>query len=462
MFRSVRIREVILILLFIQFAYAQSETEGMLTLKDCINMALSNNSTLKMNMYSDQSAKMDVLNSYSGILPSVSLSAGRSKVETGPSEYLSNEPVGIDADGNVIYELRTRKIEKSTRKSITAGVSVDQTIFDGGIWWNQIRKANADKKAAAFNLASQRDNVILQVEQAYYGLLKQIKLLDVYKLAVERSQAQQDRAQKMYDLGATAKLDVYRARVNLGTDRINYLNQKNSVSQSKRDLNLLLGRDPFAPLTIDIEIHLEKNPPDFQELLKTAFVNQPMLKKNEMDIKSRGLSVSMAKGMNFPRISAYMNYNRFHEDAVRVFSNYDQNYQTQYGIQLSFNLFKGFSDYANIQKAEIGRRSAMETQEEYKRKLKSTIHQYYDNYKSTLEKIDIFKDNLVAAKEEYRLADERYRVGAGTALDVREAQVDLTRAEEQYIASQFDARITLASLNNQLGLSYKNFSAQQK
>jgi len=244
MFRSVRIREVILILLFIQFAYAQSETEGMLTLKDCINMALSNNSTLKMNMYSDQSAKMDVLNSYSGILPSVSLSAGRSKVETGPSEYLSNEPVGIDADGNVIYELRTRKIEKSTRKSITAGVSVDQTIFDGGIWWNQIRKANADKKAAAFNLASQRDNVILQVEQAYYGLLKQIKLLDVYKLAVERSQAQQDRAQKMYDLGATAKLDVYRARVNLGTDRINYLNQKNSVSQSKRDLNLLLGRDP--------------------------------------------------------------------------------------------------------------------------------------------------------------------------------------------------------------------------
>jgi len=187
-----------------------------------------------------------------------------------------------------------------------------------------------------------------------------------------------------------------------------------------------------------------------------------VIQKNEMDIKSRGLSVSMAKGMNFPRISAYMNYNRFHEDAVRVFSNYDQNYQTQYGIQLSFNLFKGFSDYANIQKAEIGRRSAMETQEEYKRKLKSTIHQYYDNYKSTLEKIDIFKDNLVAAKEEYRLADERYRVGAGTALDVREAQVDLTRAEEQYIASQFDARITLASLNNQLGLSYKNFSAQQK
>lgn len=462
MFGVVRILKVILILLLVQFVHAQSESEEMLTLRDCINIALKSNSTLKMNMYNDQSAKMDVLSSYSGVLPSVSVSAGRSEVETGSSEYLSNEPVGIDPDGNVIYELRTRKIEKSTRKSITAGLNVDQTIFDGGIWWNQIRKAKADKKAAGFNLVSQRDNIILQVEQGYYDLLKQIKLLEVYDLAVKRSREQQDRSQKMYELGAIAKLDVYRARVNLGNDRINHLNQKNFVSRSKRNLNLLLGRDPFSTLNINIKLELEKNPPDFEELLKTAFANQPMLKKNELDVKSRGLSVALAKGMNFPRISAYVNYNRFNEDAARVFSNYDQNYQTQYGVQLSFNLFRGFSDFANIQKAEISRRSAQETFEEYKRNLKSTIHQYYDDYKSTIEKIEIHRDNREAAQEEYRLSNERYRVGVGTALDIRESQVDLTRAEEQFIASQFDAQIIMAALNKELGLSYKKFMAGEK
>ena len=457
-----RILKVFTLLLFVQFLHAQSASEEMLTLRDCINIALKNNSTLKLNRYNDQSAKMDVVSSYSGVLPSISVSAGRSEVETGPSEYLSNEPVGIDADGNVIYELRTRKTEKSTRKSITAGVSVDQTLFDGGIWWNQIRKAHVDKKAAGFNLASQRDNTILLVEQGYYDLLKQIKLLEVYDLAVKRSREQLDRAQKMYELGATAKLDVYRARVNLGTDRINYLNQKNLMAKSKRNMNLLLGRDPFTPLTIDIKIKLDKDLPDFETLLKTAFANQPLLKKNEMDLKSRGLSLAMAKGMNYPRLSAYVNYNRFHEDAARVFSNYDQNYQTQYGVQLRFNLFRGFSDYASVQKAEISRRSAQESFEEYKRNLKSTVHQYYDDYKSIIEQIEIFKDNIEAAQEEYRLSNERYQVGAGTALEVRESQVDLTRAEEQYIASQFNARVILAALNKELGLSYKKFTAVDK
>jgi len=122
---------------------------------------------------------------------------------------------------------------------------------------------------------------------------------------------------------------------------------------------------------------------------------------------------------------------------------------------LSFNIFNGFSDYANVQKAEISRKAAMETFEEYKRTLKATVHQYYADYLSTLDIIKINKENLEAAKEEMRLEEERYMVGAGTALEVREAQVNLTRAEETLIAAQFTASLILAQLDNQLGLTYQ-------
>jgi len=54
-----------------------------------------------------------------------------------------------------------------------------------------------------------------------------------------------------------------------------------------------------------------------------------------------------------------------------------------------------------------------------------------------------------------RLEEERYLVGAGTSLEVREAQVNLTRAEETLIAAQFTARLILAQLDKQLGLTYK-------
>ena len=443
-------------------AVAQND-DAFLTLEDCIHIALENNSDLKTTLYSDQAAKWDEVGSLKGILPSISVSAGRGEVETGASEYLSNEPVGIDPEtGNVIYEQRTRTIAKSIRKSTSASVDVSQTIFDGGIWWNQIRKAQVDKKVSDYTLASQRDYTILQVQQAYFDLIKQIKILEVDSLAVDRSKAQLDRTQKMYELGATAQVDVFRAKVNLGNDRIQYLKQKNVVAQSRKNLNLVMGRDPFEPLQVEVEIPAVGTLPDVDELIETALKKQPLIYKNQEELKSRKLSVALAKGINYPRISAYINYNRFHETPIKVFSDFDQNYQTQYGVRMSFNLFNGFSDYVNIQKAEIGVRSAAEQYEAYKRNLKSTIHQYYADYLSYLDIIEINRLNLEAAREEYRLAKERYQVGAGTSLEVRESQVNLTKAEETLIVAQFNARFVLAQLDYNLGLSYAKYAGESE
>ncbi len=310
----------VLLVVSVTKTYAQETTETVYTLQECINTALKNNSTLRNAGFSYESAEMDVLSSYKGILPSLSVSAGRGEYETGPAEYLSNEPVGLDEDGNVIYELRTRKTDLTTRKSTTAGVNLNQTIFDGGIWWNQIRKARVDRETSKYSFESQRNNTILQVQSSYFDLIKQIKMLEVYDLAVQRSKAQLDRTSKMFELGAVAKVDMFRAKVNLGNDRINFLQQKNTVEQSRKNLNLTMGRDPFTPLNVKVEMQHEETLPNIEEMVQTAYENQPLIKKDELDIRSSELAESLAKGLNFPRLSAYVNYNRFHENAVKVFS----------------------------------------------------------------------------------------------------------------------------------------------
>ena len=259
----------------------------------------------------------------------------------------------------------------------------------------------------------------------------------------------------MYALGATAHLDVYRARVNLGNDRIQMMSQKIQAEESRKKLNLVMGRDPLTPLEIQPIHEVNIKLPELDELVQTAIQNQPLLKKYEEDIFASDLSVTMAKGINYPRISAYLNYDRFHQDMVKVFSDFDKNYQTRYGINISINLFNGFKDYVNIQKAQINKRIAQENFEEYKRTLKATLHQYYANYLSTLEIIKINKINLEAAREEVRLAEERFQIGAGTSLDVREAQVNLTNAEQTLIAAQYNAMLLLAQIDAQLGIAYE-------
>ncbi len=454
MLRAVLFAFVALSIGLVGSVHAQDSTLAPLTLEQCIQQALRNNYKIRSSYYMKKSSDYDVLKSYRGILPTINVSAGQGKVENGPSEYLSNEPVGIDNEGNVIYQQRTRKLPRTTRSSSSASLSVSQTIFDGGIWWNQIRKSKADNQASKYQYESDRNSIILQVQQAYFDLIKQEKLLEVYELAIQRSKAQLDRAQSMYNLGATARIDVFRAKVNLGNDRINYLNQKNIVAEARKKLNILMGRDPLTPISVKTEVNINRNLPALDEIITTAMQHQPLLKKELMDLKARSLSVSMAKGLNFPRISVYLNYDRFHENTIKVFSDYDQNYQLRYGLNVSFNLFNGFSDYADIQKAELGRKMAREALEDYKRTLKSQIHKAYMSYKSTLEMIKINKENLDAAKEELRLAEERYQIGAGTALDVRDAQVNLTRAEETLVSTEYQAQLLLAELDNQMGLTY--------
>jgi outer membrane protein len=448
----------LLVVFVLSTASFAQDTSQVLSLEDCINIALEKNSTLRVSRFSDEAANKDVLGSYSGILPTISVSANKGNRISGPAEYLGDVQVDTNETGGAIYDQRVITAPRTEREYNSASLSIDQNIFDGGIWWNKIRKAKTDKESSKFNLLGQLNDVVLQVQQAYFNLNKQIKLLEVYEVAVTRSQAQLDRTEKMYELGATAQLDVFQARVNLGNDRILLLQQKNTLDQAKKDLNLVMGQDPFTPLQISTDINLKTDIQDSEELIQIALENHPTIKQDEANIKSNGLSVSLAKGSYYPRLYGYVDYQRSNEDLSRVYKNYDKNYTVTYGVGLSLNIFKGFSDYVSVQKAKIAEKTAKENFEAYRRNLASEIEQYYADYKSYLDIIEINKQNLDAAKEEMRLAEERYQIGAGTALEVREAQVNLTRAEEILIAAQFNARIVLAQLENGLGMTYKKYA----
>ena len=70
----------------------------------------------------------------------------------------------------------------------------------------------------------------------------------------------------MFELGAVAKVDVFRSRVNLGNDKIALLTQKNLVLTAINNLNLVMGRDPKSPLSINPDIELQPAYTNLDEL----------------------------------------------------------------------------------------------------------------------------------------------------------------------------------------------------
>lgn len=440
-------------LIFCGNSFAQVEK---LSLEDCINIALKANPNIKINSNLNESADEDVLGSYSGILPNIDLSANSGRAEAGDKTVEGDIPVGFDSTANQAVYVRgiyTQPGYISNFNSVNLRVS--QNLFDGGEWWNAIKYAKSQKRSSDFNFTSVVNQTVRSVHERFFDLAKQQKLLEVRELAVKRSEDQLNKTQKMFELGSVAKVDVYRSKVNYGNDKISLLQQKNAVMTAKNNLNLVMGRDPHTPIAIETDLTLTPIYESVEEMHEESVKNNPVLKKYKEDFISADLNSSRSYASVYPSLAAFFNYSRSHEEFDRVYGEFDKNWNTSYGLSLSFNLFNGFQDKVRIQKSKLAARNAQESYEDYKRTLKANIAQLTDSYNAYLEIIQINEENLVAAKEEYRLAEERYRIGSGTALEVREAQVNLTQAEQTLVAAQYNARIVQAQIEENLGSIHK-------
>jgi outer membrane protein len=306
-------------------------------------------------------------------------------------------------------------------------------------------------EAGKQDLIYTENQVIKTVSQYFYNVLKNKKLLEVYSLAVTRSQDQLNRTQSMFEIGSVAQVDVYRAQVNLGQDQIQYYQQKNTVDQSEQLLNLSMGRDPLTPIDIDTTVTFNPKNVSLDDLLEESVKNQPALRNQELRVKSQEFSVALAKSAFWPTLGARISYSRDNEELKKIYTDFNLNWSYSIGIGLSWNLFNGFSDQVNLQKTKIDLKNARLNLADYKRSLRSDIRNLFNSYNALLEIVKIDQKNLDAAREEYRLANERYRLGSGTSLELRDSQVNLTEAEQVLVAAEYTAIITYIELYEAIG-----------
>jgi outer membrane protein TolC len=471
-------------LAFLGSAFAQNGE--ILTLKQCVEIAMKNNSTYKSAAYRVDAAGANVKASYSSVLPRLGMSFGTSRgtvgqtisqqtqIVTGPVTFIDQngapvtplDPGGnptflvaprTDANGQVIID-RTENFQP-TRSfyNHSLGLSLNQTLFDFGRSWNSIRQQQAGFDAATEDLRASRLEVHSSVRERYYALIKALRLEAEFREAVERSQHQLSRTKSMYEIGSVAQIDVYRQEVTLGTDQINLINPQNTVEIARGNLNVAMGRDPETSLRIvEVEPTLPPLGVTLNEAFETAVASNPQLQSFEYDMKSAEYGRKVAKNNYFPTLSLGANYSRSNDKLGRVYGALDENYFFNVGLNFSVNIFNGFSDAAEVTMQSANYKIAEENWTSQKRTLYLQVKQAYLNLEAFKQISGINETNLRSAEEEYRLAQERYRVGAGTQLEVTEAQVSLTRARVTLVAAKFDALIAQAQLEAAMGTIEEN------
>ncbi|OQY26192.1 MAG: hypothetical protein B6244_14225 [Candidatus Cloacimonetes bacterium 4572_55] len=440
--------------------YAEDFSEP-LSLQKCVRIAIENNIQLALSEYDVESQKKNITHARSGFLPGVSLSSRVSN--SGGESFFGNVKSSFD------------------QKSASFGFSATQNLFRGGYDYYNLKAAKASTQASLLNLGFSKNGITYLVQQKYYDLLKKRRLQSVREEDLALSEKQLELAQALNEVGSAAKSDVLRAKATLAQKKLNLLNAQNDVNLSKADLSSTLGIDlniDYGIVDIDIadfdafEENSDAASPDIltnepTELTQIAYENRLDLEAGRMLHKSAQATVKRARRGYLPSISLYGNYNWSNNDSpiydatgnvveskenlgdwINVFDGFKD---WNYGVQLSFDIFDGFSREASYDQSKLSAHSSRKDLDQKKLDIALEVKQSYLNMTTAHERIKQAGESLKAAEEDLRLAEERYRLGVATIVDLNTAQLGYTNAKTSHIEAIYDFETAKANMDYVLG-----------
>ena len=426
----------LIIFITISFCYAQNYS-----LEQAVEIALQNKEALKASALELNASKQDIRSSYSGILPSVRIS-GSTTESTFPEQAIGFN----QSSGEILNNV-------SSITSASSSFSITQNIYDGGIWWNNIRLAKNN-----FRITEQFDrqiktNIIRNVHFAYFNYLKAIQLLDVSRSNLMSSQQQLTLVQQQYDLGSAKKTDLLKAEVRFGQARIDVITNDASVKSAYRNLKNAMGLiNSDQDFTIEeVEKPLELIP-EFETGFELVQKFNPSVKAKQYQIMSAKLNTKLARGSRLPVISLSASSSGADENLGDAISNsYGDKQRTNASLSISIPIYTGNSISSRIQKAKI---SVDKQESEYLTQLEDLsvqLEDYLDQLNNYIEVIPINETVLESAEEDLKLSQVRYSQGSTTILEVLNAQVSVVQARSSLVRSKYDAFIQQANLKALLG-----------
>jgi len=425
-----------LVFLAISICYSQNYT-----LEKAVEIALQNKEALKASALDLRSSKQDIKSSYSGILPS--LRASTSMTES----RFPEQTVGFNqSSGEILSDV-------SSITSASSNISINQNIYDGGVWWNNIRLAKNNYKISDQFNRQIKTNIIRNVHFAYFNYLKAMQLLGVARSNLMSSQQQLALVEHKFDLGSAKKTDLLKAKVRFGQARVDLISNDASLKSAYRNLKNAMGlintNDEFS--ISDVERPLEIIP-EFETGFELIQKFNPSIKAKQYQIVAAKIGTKIAKGSRMPNISISASAFGTAESISDAVSNsYGDNQRTNTSLSISLPLYSGNTISTRIQKAKL---TVNKQESEYLTQLEDIsvqLKDLIDQLQNFSEIIPINETVLESAEEDLKLSQVRYSQGSTTILEVLNAQVSVVQAKSSLVRSKYDAFIQQANLKALLG-----------
>lgn len=416
-------------ILALAIAVPAAAQQAEVTLNEAIQRALQVQPSMVQARGVQRNAGADKRQAYAAFIPAVSVGASAARSNVGRIDGTTGRPVPPEY-------------------TYTGSFTTSLVLFDGFQRFANLKASSASNTAADAGVMNQRFLTTYKTTQLFYTSVASEALVRVAHAQLSRAQQQLQISVEKLRAGSATRSDSLRSTVEYGNARIALLRAQGNLLASQADLGRQIGVDGSVHAVFDSTL---PPMPDTADLRSTALSTSPAVEQAEAQARSARAQVWAARSQYWPSVVVSYNNNRQGTEAPDLpwFSKYPETFQWRFG--LSWPILNGFAREANQVFASVQRDNAVAAADETRRQINSLVTQQMATLATSFEQIQIADGNLAAAREDLRVQNERYRVGAATILDLLTSQAALTTAEVNVIQTRFDYVIARAQLEATVG-----------
>lgn len=341
--------------------------------------------------------------------------------------------------------------------SYSNGLNSSLELFDGGRRLQELRRTNAVLDAADVSQVSTNFDIALQVKQQYYAVLAARESESAARAQLEQAEAQLQASVARVGAGAATKSDSLRSVIQVGNAQLAILTAENDLRVANAALTRLVGSDvtvtaqPSDTTMTPDETAL----PDIADLERMA-MRGPAVAVADANLLAAQASRRAVRTQYMPTISMSGSYGLneasqvFRPNNLLLFGERAPTRQ-QYSFSLNFPLFNQFNRENQQVTAGVAVDNATAAARDAQLTARQNLTQQLRVLQTAAARIQVQLATIEAAEEDLRVQQQRYALGASTALDLLTSQTQLNAARIALIQARLDARVAKAQLEALIG-----------
>lgn len=327
--------------------------------------------------------------------------------------------------------------------SFSAGAQADLTLFDFGRTPAAVRQAMANEAAAAALFRGTRNDAAFNIRTGFFDLCRAQELLGVAEEAVRQYKDHLDQVKAYAEVGKRTRYDVTKAEVDLGNAELNLITARSTLSDARATLNRYLGlaEEPgysvaaspaleFSGTIEDTALVARSRHPDMQALLARELAASSAVDSAIADLYP-SISLDARYGVSGSRTPLAWNWSA--------------------GIQSVVDLFTGWRRTAAVDKAASDLRASRANRAGREQQLFNELTVAFNRLEGARRRVALSALIARQAREGLDIANERYRLGSASSLELTDAQVTLTSALAEQVRARYDCQTAIAMILHATG-----------